>query len=542
VVGLASCGPKAPQSTGGPPTLRRLTQEQYKTIIADIFGADIKEQGRFDPDVRESGLLAIGTTHVSVTPTNLEQYDTLARNIAAQVLDAQHREILVGCRPASAAAADDTCARAFFSTVGRQLFRRPLTDTELNAQVRVAAEATKELGNFYSGLEASLTTMLESPRFLFREETASSPADSSSARYLDAYSKASRLSFFLWNTSPDDELLTAAANGDLDRRRGLAHQVDRMLESPRLKDGVRAFFSDMLGFDTVDTLTKDTEIYPKFTPVLARQAVEQTLRTINDHLVNRKGDYRDLFTTRRTFLSPLLASIYAVPIGARSGWVAFEFPENDPRQGIATEISFLALHSHPGRSSPTLRGKAVREILLCQNVPTPPANVNFAIVQDAKNTSLPTARERLTAHRTQPTCAGCHKIIDPIGLSLESFDGLGAYRQQENGAQIDVDGQLDAVAFKGAAGLGKTLHDTPAVTACLVNRLYGYATGRPPAKGDAEWIQYLQDRFAADGYRVPDLIREIATSDAFYKVSEPPKANGPTQAESTPVSPKEGKS
>jgi hypothetical protein len=208
--------------------------------------------------------------------------------------------------------------------------------------------------------------------------------------------------------------LAAAANGDLDRRRGLARQVDRMLESPRLKDGVRAFFSDMLGFDTADTLNKDTEIYPKFTPVLARQAVEQTLRTIDDHLVDRKGDYRDLFTTRRTFLSPLLASIYAVPIEARSGWEAFEFPENDPRQGIATEISFLALHSHPGRSSPTLRGKAVREILLCQNVPTPPANVNFAIVQDAKNTNLPTVRDRLTAHRTQPTCAGCHKIIDPI--------------------------------------------------------------------------------------------------------------------------------
>jgi hypothetical protein len=184
VVGLASCGKTEPQSTGGPPTLRRLTQEQYKTIIADIFGADIRVQGRFDPDVRESGLLAIGTAHVSVTPTNLEQYDTTARNIAAQVLDAPHREILVGCRPASTTTADDTCARAFFGTVGRQLFRRPLTDAELNVQVRVAAEATKGLGNFYSGLEASLATMLESPRFLFREETASSPADSSGTRYL----------------------------------------------------------------------------------------------------------------------------------------------------------------------------------------------------------------------------------------------------------------------------------------------------------------------------------------------------------------------
>jgi hypothetical protein len=386
--------------------------------------------------------------------------------------------------------------------------------------------------------------MLESPRFLFREEIAEPDPDHAGELRLNAYAKASRLSFFLWNTAPDDELLAAAEKGDLDDERGRARQVDRLLASPRLKAGVRAFFADMLNFDTMSTLAKDPEVYPKFTPTLANEAQEQTLRTITDLLVTRNGDYRDLFTTRRTFLSPLLASIYRVPIQTRKGWEAFEFPESDPRAGIVTELSFLALHSHPGRSSSTLRGKAVREILLCQPVPAPPANVNFTIVQDTKNANLRTARDRLTAHRTEPTCAGCHRIIDPIGLSLENFDGLGAWRQQENGAAIDASGQLDATAFSGAQGLGKTLHDSPAATACMVNRLYGYAAGHAPEKGEADWMTWLRDGFAADGYRVPALMRRIATSDAFYKISAPVKTNSSTQADSDTVraAPKEGRS
>jgi hypothetical protein len=528
---LAGCGDPAPQSSGGPQTVRRITKDQYAAIIGDVFGADIKIQGRFDPDVREGGLLAIGTAHVSVTPSSIEQYDSIARGIAAQVVDEHHRAQLFGCKPASITAPDDACAGQFLGEVGRQLYRRPLTAQELKAQVDVAHAAAETLGGFYDGVATSLAIMLESPRFLFREETAEPDPDHPGQMRLTAFSKATRLSFFLWNTTPDDALLAAAENGELNTERGLGRQVDRMLASPRLKSGVRAFFTDMLGFDAMTTLAKDPEVYPKFTPTLIGDAQEQTLRTLTDHLLTRNGDYRDVFTTRHTYLTPLLGAIYRVPVDTRTGWEAHDFPDGDPHVGIQTEVSFLALHSHPGRSSSTLRGKAVREILLCQQVPTPPANVNFAIVQDTKNAVLRTARDRLTAHRTQPTCAGCHKIIDPIGLSLENFDGLGGYRTQENGAAIDASGELDAAKFEGAAGLGKTLHDDPAATACLVDRLYGYGAGRAPVTGEAEWMKYLQVRFAAQGYRLPDLIRTIVTSDAFYRISAPSKPGGTTQAE-----------
>jgi hypothetical protein len=528
---LVSCSKSdEPQSSGGPIVVRRLTQEQYQTIIADIFGADIKIGGRFEPDLRKSGLLAVGAGEVSVTPAGFEQYDSMARGAAAQIVDEKHRDMLVGCKPASAKAADDACAGSFYAAVGRLLYRRPLTGGELKSQVAIADAAAIKLGDFYKGLAMGLTGMLEAPQFLFRREVAEADPDHAGQQRLNGFSKATRLSFFLWNTTPDDALLTAAETGDLNTSRGLAKQVDRMMASPRLTAGARAFFNDMMAFDTFADLSKDTAIYPKFTNAVLVDAQEQTLRTITDHLLVQKGDYRDLFTTRKTFMTPLLGTIYRVPVETKEGWEAHEFAADDPRQGLLTQISFLSLHSTPGRSSPTIRGKALREVMLCEKVPDPPGNVNFNLVQDTKNPNFRTARARLAAHATQATCTGCHKLIDPMGLGLEQFDSLGEYRPTENGQAIDASGELDGVKFTDAASLGRALHDNPATPSCLVGRIYAYAAGRPAAKGEAEWIKYLNTDFAANGYRLPDLMRRIVTSDAFYRISAPETAAlGPNQ-------------
>jgi hypothetical protein len=517
---LTSCNKSdEPASAGGPAVIRRLTQEQYQTVIADIFGADIKIGGRFEPDIRKAGLLAVGAGEVSVTPSGFEQYDSMARSAAAQIVDEHHRDMLVGCKPASAKAPDDACTRSFYAKVGRMLYRRPLTPAELDAQVQVADAATSKLGNYYTGLAMGLAGMLEAPQFLFRREVAEPDPDHSGQMKLDAYSKAARISFFLWNTAPDDALLTAAEKGDLDSRRGLARQVERMIASPRVEAGTRAFFADMLGFDAFANLSKDTAIYPKFNNQVIADAQEQTLRTIIDHLLVQKADYRDLFTTRKTFMTPLLGTIYRVPVEADQSWVPYEFQGGDQHAGIATEISFVALHSTPGRSSPTIRGKALREVLLCQKVPDPPGNVNFNLVQDTKNPQFRTARARLQAHATQATCTGCHKLIDPVGLGLETFDSAGEYRGTENGAQIDASGVLDGIKFADAAGLAQALHDHPATPTCLVNRLYAYAAGRAPTKGENDWMTYLYGKFAAEGYRMPDLMRRIVTSEAFYRIA-----------------------
>jgi hypothetical protein len=517
-VGSALAADNDPQ-----PVIRRLTPDQYAHIIADVFGPTVKIAGRFEPDMRDNGLLAVGAGHVSVTAAGLEQYDAIARGIAAQVVDEQHRATLIPCAPVSVTTPDDACARVFIAEIGPLLYRRNMSEPEIAAQVAVANAAALKLKDFYAGLGMSLAGMLDSLQFLFRQEQAVPDPDHPGAWRLDAYAKASRLSFLLWDTKPDSELLAAAADGSLDSQAGLGRQVDRMLRSPRMEDGVRAFFSDMLQFDSFETLSKDAAIYPKFTFKVARDAEEQTLRTIVDHVLTLNGDYRDLFTAPKTFLTPLLGSIYSVPV-ARSApgvWQPYEFADGDPRAGILMEASFVALHSHPGRSSPTLRGKALREVLLCEKVPDPPGNVDFAIVQDTTNPDLRTSRARLTAHRSAPTCAGCHKLMDAMGLAMENFDSAGGFRTAENGVPIDTSGELDGVKFTDAAGLAKAVRDNPATVACLVNRAYSYATGRPPAKSEAEFVMGLRRGFAEGGYRFTDLLRRIATSDEFYRVAAP---------------------
>ena len=516
---LAGCGPSEPATGGGPAQIRRLTEAEYRQSIADIFGDDIKVAGRFEPDMRADGLLAVGTGKVTVTPAGFEQYDSMAHGIAAQVVDEKHRDRLVGCKPADAHAPDEACAASFLRAAGLRLFRRPLAEDELQGEVAVAGAAARTLGDFYAGLAYGLAGLIAAPEFLFSEEAAEADPDHPGQQRLNGWSMASRLSFLLWDTSPDPELLAAAGRGDLHDPQKLAAQVDRLLSSPRLEKGVRAFFSDMLAFDSFDALAKDSVIYPKFSLKVANDAREQTLRTIADFLVTGRGDYRDLFTSRKTFLTRNLGMLYRVPVPTRDGWEAHEFPVDDERVGLLTEISFLALHSHPGRSSATLRGKAIRELLLCQTVPMPPANVNFSIVQDTANPKFRTARDRLTAHRTDAVCAGCHKIMDPIGLALENFDGAGQYRTAENGAPIDASGELDGVQFKDAAGLGQAMHDDPAAVSCLVGDVYRYAAGRDVQPGEMAFTVWLKDRFAADGYQLPALLRRIALSGAFYRAS-----------------------
>jgi hypothetical protein len=291
-----------------------------------------------------------------------------------------------------------------------------------------------------------------------------------------------------------------------------------MLASPRLDTGVRAFFDDMFGFDDFAVLSKDPKVYPAFTGVTATDAREQTLRTIVDHLITKKRDYRDLFTTRETFISPALAAIYNVP--APPNWTPYTFPDGSAREGIQSQISFLAVHSHPARTSPTERGKALRELLLCQPVPPPPPNVDFSAV-DNPNSPFRTVRERINFHQKNPACAGCHKIMDPMGLALENFDGVGRYRTEEKGAVIDASGKLDGVSFKDVTGLAKALHNHPALPTCLVRRVFSYGSGTPATSSEKDVLDYFNARFAAAGYRFPDLLRTIALSNAFAEVATP---------------------
>jgi hypothetical protein len=517
-----------PAATSGPPALRRLTESQYRATIADVFAADVPIAGRFERGLREQGLIAIGTSMGGMSPFSFEQYDISARSIAADVTSEKRRAQFVPCKPKAENAFDAACAAKFIDSYGLKLFRRPLARDEQARFLAVAKAAQAHLGGFHQGLEFALVGMLQSPHFLMRMERMEKDPARAGAWRLDAWSRAARLSYFLTNSTPDDELLRAAGTGELDRPDGLQQQVDRLLASPRVEAAVRSFFWDMLQFDGFNDLFKDPSIYPAYNSSVARDAQEQTLRTITSHLLTDQGDYRDLFTTRKTWLTRPLGVIYRVPVATRNGWEQAEYSAASQRSGILTDISMLAPHSHPGRSSATLRGKSLREILLCQKVPDPPANVNFTAVDQVTRPGS-TARMRLAEHNANPVCAGCHKLTDPIGLTLESFDGAGTFRAKENGVALDLSGSLSGTKFTGAQGLGKAFQENPATPTCLVDKLYRSAIGRATSEGEAPYLDYLGAKFAANGYRLPALMRAIALSRTFYAVTPPPAvADGKT--------------
>ncbi|MGE3333572.1 MAG: DUF1592 domain-containing protein [Rhodospirillaceae bacterium] len=507
-----------PVTEGTPKRLRALTQEQYLNTLAYVFGPDVQLNPNFPPAQRTEGLLALGTGRGGISSSQLELYQKAAVTVAQLVVDEDRRKFLLTCTPKDEQAADAACAGQFFSHVGRLMHRRPLTKVELAEYVDEAGKASTSLKDFYRGLAVSIEAMLISPDVLFVVESAEADPRNAGKQRLDGYSLATRLSLFLWNAAPDDELLRAAEKGELQTAKGRLRQIDRMLASPRLEKGMRAFFDDMFAFDSFAALAKDAQMYPVFTGVTATDAREETLRVAVDHLITKNRDYRDLYTTRETFISPRLAAVYKLP--ATPTWSRYTFPEGSPRAGILTHVSFLAVHSHPVRSSPTMRGKALRELLLCQPVPPPPANVDFSALENPKAT-LKTTRDRVNFHLENPVCAGCHKITDPMGLALENFDGIGAYRETEKGQKIDASGALDGKPFTDAVGLGKALRDHPALPSCLVKRAFAYGSGSPTTNADRPLLAYFTAKFGEEGYKLPALLRTITMSDAFITISQP---------------------
>lgn len=499
---------------------RLLTGEQYSNTIAQVFGEDISESilPPMPLMARTDGLLSSGAAFAGVTSDQISQIQLSAASVAAQVVDEEHRDFLLPCKPESETSVDAACAGQFLAEAGELLYRRPLSESRLAELVDIADYAAQETESFYEGLALALEAILLSPEVVFVVDQYEPDPNNPGAQRLDSYSLASRLSFFLWNAPPDPALLAAAKTGELHTEEGLEQAVNRLLESPRLESGMRAFFDDMLAFDDFNSLAKDPLVYPMVTGATLADAREQTLRTIIDHLLTKNADYRDLFVTKNTFMSMALAPVYGIP--ASDGWVPYEFPAESPRVGLLTHVSFLAANSHSVRSSPTLRGKALRELMLCQNVPEPPPDVDFLGLEEDENAK--TARERLNVHNKNPSCAGCHLITDPMGLSLENFDGAGRFRETENGAILDIAGELDGVFYDDISGLATAMRNHPKLSSCLVNRLYAYSTGGPVSlRDDRDILKGFENRFADAEYKLQELLKDLATSTAFSAIRAP---------------------
>lgn len=506
-----------PEAEAFPPLLRRLTRSQYQQSVSDVFGPELVVPTALEPDARTGGLYSVGAASAVLSPRGVELYEAAAQRIARQVAaSGPVRDRLISCVPALPA--DPTCASQVVSAVGERLWRRPLTSEELGRLVELAGEVGDEAGDFYEGVSYAVAALLQSPNFLYRVEVGE--ADPEGGLRFSSFEMASRLSFFLWNTTPDAALLADAASGALTTEAGRVAAVDRLLADPRARAGFRNYVDELLALDELDHLVKDPTVFPAMRADLGSSAREETLSSVEALVFDRDDDFRTWLTTRQTFLNPTLAMLYAVPAPVLDGFGAATLPEQGLRRGLLGQASVLAHHAHPVSSSATKRGVFVREVLLCQEIPPPPANVDTSIPEPSADAV--TLRDRVATHLTNPQCAGCHQLTDPIGLALENFDGIGIGRTTENGATIDPSGDLDGEPFADARDLASLIASDPGFARCMTETLYAYAAGHRAGDTEEAVVDWLNGRFAADGYSMRSMLRRVALSDAFRKLGGEP--------------------
>ena len=514
--GVEEAAAPAPAVAPPAPVLRRLTVSQYERSLRDLLGEGVVLPNPPEPDSTLEGLYATGASVSTISALGAQKFEEAAYNLAAQVMDDPTlREPLVPCVPA--ATRDDACAAQSLEALGHRAWRRPLSADELATLVAISGTAAETLGDFYDGLEFGFAGLLQSPYFLYRIELGED--DGAGGRRYTGYEMASRLSYLLWDTTPDAALLAAAASGDLVTEAGVAAQVDRLVADPRHQEGVRTFFTEMLALYELDHLSKDVETYRSYSDDVGALAKEETLMVLDDIIFTQDGDYRRLLDAEYTFVDRKLAALYNVRAPEREGFGRVELPRSGGRRGLVGQMSFLAANAHAASSSATLRGKAMRVRLLCQNIPPPPSNVDASIPEATADD--PTLRDRIAVHLEDPVCAGCHNVMDPIGLGLENFDGLGMWRLTENDVTIDPSGELDGVPFTDAWELAGALADHNNVGPCLSRTLFRYAEGRAPDAGEEAHVDWLSGELARKDHRVSHLLRTLATSAAFRTAGTP---------------------
>jgi hypothetical protein len=492
-----------------PIAMRRLTTAQYRNVVRDLVGP-VQLTTELETDTAVNGFIEIGAARTTISPAAVEKFEAAAFEVGKYAASSAVRGALVGCAPTTAI--DTACTRAFLERFGRRAFRRPLTTEELNRWVGIAENSARTLNSFWAGIEFAVAGLFQSPNLLFRVEIGEpDPAQAARYRYTN-FEMATRLSFLLWNTAPDDTLLDAAAAGKLTTTEGLFEQAKRLLGDARARVAMNNFQSERLGLEGLDNLGKDRSVFPAFTPALVEGMREDILRTIDHVAFEQNGDVRDLLETRVSFVNGELATLYGVPRPA-SGTQLAMIPDTSPRVGLLAKAGLLALNAHTRETSPTLRGKFARERLLCQGIPAPPPDV--VTIVPPPNPNAPTMRERLASHRNSPSCMGCHYMMDPLGLPFENFDAIGAYRATDNGHALDLSGELDGQTYTGPAALGTLLKNDRRVIECSVRQLYRYATGHVELEGEKVLIKSMTQRFGTAGYRMPELLKVIIVSDGF---------------------------
>lgn len=483
---------------------RRLSRSEYSNVMRDVLG---DSTGAINKYLSEDEYRPFDNDYTvqAASRALIESLEAAADDIAARAVLAENRANTVPCTPSGPG--DVACFRTIIETLGQRLYRRPLSEEQITAYLTLQSFATESTpgvtNDFYTAVNLLLRSMLQDPEVLYRIETGQ-PSGEPGIFKLDSYEIASRLSFLLWGSAPDDALLAKAKAG------GLLDGATRSAEAARLLGDVRArtqlerFHAMWLGYRAIPASAE-----------LAGAFSLETNKLVGKVLFDQPSSYLDLFTSPQTYVNGLLATQYELPAPAGGeGWVTYE---SDQRAGILSHGSVLAAFSKFSDTSPTQRGIFVQTRLLCNKVAPPPANVN--VDQPPANGDAVCKLERYDAHRTLASCNTCHAQLDPIGYGLESYDIGGRYRTHDDAHEECVlpgSGELPGFGtFSGPGQLARLLVDSGQLEQCFVQHLMSYAVGRELRPEEESARDALLASFKAGGYSAQQLLASLAADERF---------------------------
>ncbi|MEM6989930.1 MAG: DUF1592 domain-containing protein, partial [Myxococcota bacterium] len=474
----------------GPTPLRRLTRDEYNNVVADLLGDTTRPADAFAGDEAVGGFAANSVAPVSEGQATvfLDAAETLAATAVAEQLD--------GWLPCDHA--ESSCTEPFIVDLARRAFRRPLTTEESAALTQLYRESRDAWGAD-KGIEMALTAVLSSPQFLYHLEVGLTDAAEADAVPLTAFEIAARLSFYLWGSIPDDELFAAAEADALSTADEIEAQARRMLADPRASKTIDTFHRQWLELDAIDERPKDPDAFPEWSPALAAAMRDETLAFTHHVMVDGDAHLSTLLGASYTFADDSVAAIYGVPPSTRADG-RVELGPNE-RSGILTHPSFLAGRAHELDPSWVLRGKFVRNQLMCQTLPPPPDDADFTEPNDP---------DRLT----DPQCASCHTLLDPVGQGFDGYDAIGRFTGQQVQGEV-LGGESEAAGpFDGPVALAAKLVDAGEVHACLADRWFVYATRHEVTPADACSMGLATTAFE-DGLDLRELVVAITRTDAF---------------------------
>jgi hypothetical protein len=505
--GSAGTMPPVDNGLPGRALVRRLSNVEYDATIASLLGDSTGYASAFPVDTVVHGFTN-NTDVQDVAPALAEQYLLVAEQIAARA--AQNTDALLGCRLADG----DACISDFITRFGKRAWRRPITAEE-QADLLTVFAAGRDGFDATIGVKLLLEAFLVAPSFLYRVEVGVPVAGQPYAA-LTSWEIASRLSYFLTGTMPDDELFAAAEADALSTADGIATHARRLLETPRARAQVAEFFTGWLDLRAVPRLQRNTAEFPEWDSTLPDSFAEETRTFATNVVFGGGGDLRTLLTAPFTFGDPALASYYGGTAGqAQDGIARIDLPPTQ-RAGLLTQASFLAVHSKEIQTDPVSRGKFVRERILCQGIDPPPPDI---MVTAPVITPGTTTRQRFMEHEANPACAGCHVLIDPVGLAFENYDAIGRWRDTEQGLTIDASGDLTETdvsgPFVGVVPMTEKLAASAIVSECFVRQWFRFAFGRAESMADDPRIATIASGYATANGQVRELLVLLTQTPDF---------------------------